>query len=252
MECLECSWLQFQMAILFTLIFSIIGAFLGILLIKYPFKPKIEKDYEKNSKIIRKKMINHLNDVSYWMGRLFEQLEKINGLDLSKNSSCDITSEQFDQIKYSKKRINELWKKIQILHGSTSSIIFNEYMAIQKYVTAIHAIIQIDNSNQNYIFFDLKALEFVWYYAKIIVSIIDKKELGTFYTIWGNNFTLKGGIDKIERPKIEPGDVLTLHNDLNDELFYYDAKFSGIMEGFREVMKEFGVVKEELKKLQEK
>lgn len=249
MECPECSWLQLQIAILFTIVFSIFGGLLGVYLVKVPLKPKIEKDYEKDSKIIRKKMINHLNEASYWMGRLIEELEKLD-LDLSKNSSGDVNPVQYDNIKYQNERINGIWKKIEILHSSSNSIMFDEYMAIQKYITAIHVMIDLDKSDQKYVFFDSKALEYIWYYAKIITIIIDKKELGTFYTIWQNNFALKGGIDKIEKPKAEPGDVLSVHHDLNDELFYYDAKFSGIMEEFRKIMKEFHVIKEQLKKLQ--
>lgn len=250
MECLECSWFQIYVGITVGAIVTFLISLLVLWLIRNPLKPKMEKSFEDNAKVIRGKMITHLNEVNYWMYRLFKELEKIENFNGSKNSSYTITSGQFTEFQYNKEKINELWKKIQILHDSPNTITFNEYLIIQKFVTAIHSTVHFTSNKENHIFFDSKSLEFVWYYAKLIMLTIDDERLNKFKDDWQSDFNLVGGIDKIEKPKMEPGDILTIHHDLNDELFYYDAKYSGIMTRFREVMKEFGDMKKEIEKLQ--
>lgn len=242
-ECDGCNWNQIYIGIIINVSLTMFIAFL----FKFIIRPKIEKNYEKDSKIIRIQMIIHLINASYYMGRLFEELEKTD-LDVSKNSSVVILLDQSQQISWHKNSINDIWRKLQILYDSSSSIMSDEYMAIQKYVTAIHTIILPSKDVENYIFFDSKALEFVWYYAKIIIKLIDKKELGKFYVIWNNNFNKKGGIDKIKKPQSEVGDIFSVHHNLNDELFYFDSKYSNLLAEFKNILNEIKSIKEELQK----
>ena len=248
MECPECSWWQVGVGI----IAGGIITYVSLWAIRNPFKPLIERHFEDNSKHIRTKILQELSRTNFWINSLVNEFEKIDNFGPKGNFSYTVSKYHLDDIKYKKERIKEIWKRIQILHDSPNTITFDEYLIIQKFVTAVHSIAGFISNNENGVYFDFKAFEFAKYYAKQIMLKIDDLVLNNFKSDWQSVFDREGGIDKIKEPKMEPGDVLSTHHNLHDELFYYDAKFSGIMEGFREVMKEFVVVKEELKKLQEK
>lgn len=80
-----------------------------------------------------------------------------------------------------------------------------------------------------HISFILKELEFARYYAKLIMELIDKKYLINFNNHWQESFNFVGGISKIHRPVLEPGDIVSVHHNFRDELFYIDTQHSDIM-----------------------
>ena len=198
-------------------------------LFRYKFLPEPEQILNKNTNFIRKQLFEHLDEANYWKNRIFEILESVEKFDPLKDKSCQLTENQFDQMDYAQKMINDQIKNIDKLRKMSNTILLEEYIEIKKYLTSLNSFIIPISNDKHHIFFDLKALEFARFYAKNIIELIGKKDLVNFNLHWQSSFNTVGGISKIEEPKIELGDIPSIHHDFRNELFYYDVQHSEIM-----------------------
>jgi len=226
MECLECNtWFQVSIGICSSAAIAIIISYL----FRYHWIPEPEKILNRNTEFTRQKLINHLDEVNYWKDRIFTIFEEIDGFDPYKSHGIQLTEYQWNQIDYAKTQIINGLKNIENLRKISSTILLEEYIVIQKYMASLTSFVIYTSNIKFHISFILKELEFARYYAKLIMELIDKKYLINFNNHWQESFNSVGGISKIHRPKLEPGDIVSIHHNFREELFYIDAQHSEIM-----------------------
>lgn len=242
MECVECSWLQVLVGIVAGAIIASIIAYL----FKHSWIPEPEQILNRNTKFTRQKLIGHLYEVNYWKNSIFTMLEKIDNFDHSKDGAYQLTENQWDQMDYAKKRIIGELENIENLRKISGTILLEEYIAIQKYMASLNSFIVYSGNMRYHITFVLKELEFARYYAKEIIELIDNKYLIDFNIHWQASFNTVGGISKIHKPELEPGDIVSIHHDFQDELFYIDTQYSKMMTKLLKIDRDMDLLCEKL------
>lgn len=222
-----------QVLIYDTYLVALIGGTVAGLLVKFLTVSRSEKVFQYN----RKKTLNFLfSKISYidsYKQTIYKYWENHEYYKNS-NSMIVLETETYKEIMRFRELIFNSIKEIT-LYKKSPYLMIDDYLVMQQYAfsayTHIHEIGNLDNG----IGINNKELEFHRYYAKLIIEKFKKSTPNSFRKQWNIEFNKVGGIQFIVEPQIEPGDIITAHYNLQNELLNYDAQYSSIMKLLREI-----------------
>ena len=188
-------------------------------LFKHVWKLPPEKIFEENLQSTSKIIFYHLSLIDSYKLTIYEYLEDIKVFNMEQPFFI-VSKPNFDELLRFQSLIREEAKSLPQISKLGGYITLNQYLAVLQYAASAHSFLYTINSLENAIGVNKKA--FVWhrYYAAQVIRLFDKTVPKDFRDEWHIEFAKVGGIDRITKPIMEPGDMVGPEYNLHNSLLY--------------------------------
>lgn len=227
---MEHNLIQFYIGITINAIIALIL----VLLFRFPFRPKIEKVFKKNTEYVDDLFFQHISSIDGYKKRIFEHLE----------SNSDFNPDNGTMYRYPQHIYNEIFRYrglilnqieiIQSFKNLPGDMRLDHFMKVQRYTVTAYTFIGEIGNVDNGISYNPRELERHRFYAKEIVESFGKPA-NRFYLQWKSEFDQVGGIHNVKYIMHEPGDIVGLDVNIDDELLLWDPQFSTLKESIQEL-----------------
>jgi len=203
------------------------------LLVKFLTKTSSEKIFQYNRKktlLILFSKISYIDSYKQTIYKYWESQEYYK----NSNSIIVLESETYKEIMRFRESILDCINEIT-LYKKSPYLMFDDYLIIQQYAWSAYSHFHEISNLENGIGIENKTLEYHRYYAKLIIERFKKSTPKYFKKQWTSEFDKQGGSQFIMQPEIQPGDIIGLHHNGQNEILNYDAQFSAMMKELREI-----------------
>jgi hypothetical protein len=230
MDILDDKWIELYIGITVNVIIATAIAFL----FKYVFKPKIENVFEKNTKYVDDLFFSHISFIDSYKKSIFNHLESNSEFNPDTGKMYRYSKPIYDEIfRYRELILNEI-ERIQNFKNLPGSMTLENFLKVQRYTSISYTFIEKVGNVDDGIFYNPRELERQRFYAKEIIESFGKSA-DQFYLRWRSEFAQVGGIHNVKFRMHEPGDIVGLDVNLNDELLLWDPRFSALQKDIQKL-----------------
>ncbi len=213
---------------IFSIGYTIVISLFTILIVTYPLKPKIEKIFEKNLKYTNKVVFDYLRTVDAIKVQIYELLEMHPDFDPNVSASLKFSKYDYKRILSLKKTIKNPMYRIQMLQKDIKNLSVEQYIVIQKYNLSALACISENVHKYLHVYYNTKSLMDHRFYAKRIIELFEDDVDKNFVTKWQSEFIKFDDISEITESSIKPGDIVSPHHGMENEILFFDFTFQEI------------------------
>ena len=203
------------------------------LIVRVSTKSKYETNFQKNTKAVYNEIFACISRVDSYKQRIYEMLESGDSYKNSKTLKI-FNLLVYKEIQHFRNLILNEVKQITFYKNSPY-VLLSEYLLLLQYCWSAYDYLYKIRDKNNVMGLTEKSLRYHIFYAKEITTTFKNAVPEDFSDKWELEFEKLGGLTRITKPLIKPGDIITSHYNFQNELMYSDAQYSSIMELLREI-----------------
>ena len=212
---------------------AVVGGIAAAVIVKIVVKSRRDKVFENNRAKILFIVFSNISLVDSYKQSIYNywQDQKV---DKKSGSIIILPLETFKEIFRYRQLLLDCIDTLT-LYKDSPYLSFDEYLVVQQYAWSALSHFYVISNVENAIGINNKSLKFHRYYAKLIILRFKKSTPEKFIKDWNVEFEKAGGIKFVNRPLLEPGDIMSGHHDFRNELSHYDAKYAKMMKLLDEI-----------------